>query len=168
MKQTMKEYGVLILCTAVCAALFLILWNIRDGDGRQGIFSIYAGQAEEGTEADRLDADAASQVLSLEKPQISCKDTYLEQHPIHAGDTVKFRDIITAVEKTGGSQVTLTFPDGIKAEKVTDASGQELAGFAEGDIQAVFPEAGTYLITVTATYKKGCAATEEIPVIVKP
>lgn len=168
MKQVIKEYGILILCAAVCGSLFLVLWNIRDGDGRQGIFSIYAGRAEEGTETDRLDADAAGSVLSLEKPEVSCKDSYLEQHPIHAGDTVKFRDFITATEKTGGSRVTLTFPDGIKAEKVTDASGQDLAGFAEGDIQAVFPEAGTYLITVTATYKKGCATIEEIPVIVKP
>lgn len=167
MDGMVKQLGRVVFCAALAGLLFALAWSLRDPDGNTGIFGILAGQPDTETAVSRMDAEAVKKVLSEEKPEISCRDDGLSGTGIHAGDTVSFKDIIEAEEKTGASAVKLEFPDGIRVDRILDADGAKLEGFQRGSQTAVFPLAGCYTLTVTATYEKGCSTTKDIRIIVK-
>lgn len=167
MEGIVKQLCRVLFCAVLAGLLFALAWGLRDSDGNTGIFGILAGQPDTETAVSRTDLQAVRKVLSEEKPEITCRDDGLSGTGIHAGDTVSFRDIIEAEEKTGASVVKLEFPDGIRIDKILDEEGNALAGFQRGSQTAVFPLAGCYILTVTATYEKGCSMTKDIRIIVK-
>lgn len=167
MKEIVKQLGAVVLSVIIFGLLFAVVRNIKDDDGNTGLFAILSGIEKEEVQVNRTDLDTVQYLLSQKKPEIIYDNSNLSGGEIIAGDTLQLNKIIKATEQTENGTVDLLFPDQIYVEKISDADGNDLAGFQKGDQEIIFPSVGSYVIKVKATYKKGCSTTKNITVLVK-